>query len=469
MVDGKTLEIARQALRVLNPWWTAGTAPEARAGTYRRRLFGALEAHFSGSSPQATLVVGLRRIGKTTLVKQLLAAHVERLDLPPRNALYLDCQDSMLAGVALSDLYDTYAREQRSNAHPCIVAIDEVQYLENWHLQLRDLVHRTQGAGVHIVATGSNPGELRRASGRELLDRVRLFSLRTMSFGECLELEGRSIPKDAREAPEVFSSYEAYLFRGGFPALWTAALGPHESRSRVREICDRQVVDGDIASRLGVRNPTGFRKLWAHLVTHPGEELSPGTLAQGLSLGSEGIARWLEALLQVELAIEVIPTEKSGAALQGRKRHSRVFPADPAIASAYGVSMEDGPGLETVVLRTLRELSAMVEPRDPAGSFVGFWKSSGGGKSRDIDFRWIAHEIDLPISVKGARSLQNDDVARLASVAETLDAKRALLLYRGESRTHFEKKGVRVTAMPVLDFLLRAERFEGELDALLAD
>jgi len=66
---------------------------------YKRKIYSNLLKH--AKSPMVTVLTGMRRTGKTTLVKQLL------LDLDNKNSLYLDLQRPDNRELFLQKNYDS--------------------------------------------------------------------------------------------------------------------------------------------------------------------------------------------------------------------------------------------------------------------------------------------------------------------------------------------------------------------------
>ena len=307
-----------------------------------------------------------------------------------------------------------------------------------------------------IIATGSGSRELRRASGDVLLDRVRFMQLGPMTFGEWLSM-GRRNPASPLELLD--EDLRRFQVRGGFPGLVNEP-SEHEARARLRRLCEGRVIDGDLAPRLGIRNRVAFGHLWMHFAHNPGAILDWRKLPGEFGVARETFEAWVHALLQAEMIVEVLPSQASGLPLHGRKRYSRVYPVDHALSQAYGVSVDEGPGLEALVLRQLRQF---VERRRVAGlaTNLTFWRDDRLSGPNEIDFRLEGEDVSLLIEVKGTRSPTPAMVRRQAEIAARLDRPRAVLLHRGidRTRTSITTRGTTVSVhlWPVPLFLLKMD------------
>ena len=96
-------------------------------------------------SPQAQVVIGVRRSGKSTLCKQSLVEAGKRF-------AYVDFDDERLMGLATEQLNDVLEVLYKIYGDFKYVFFDEIQNVEGWPL----FVNRLLRNKMHIVLTGSN-------------------------------------------------------------------------------------------------------------------------------------------------------------------------------------------------------------------------------------------------------------------------------------------------------------------------
>src|SRR3989344_9092609 len=90
---------------------------------YQRKVYSELLNH--AQTPLVTVLTGMRRTGKTTLIQQLL------LDLPNQNSLYLDLQRpdnrEMFEQKNYEAVLDALISRGLSKDKPIVIALDEIQ------------------------------------------------------------------------------------------------------------------------------------------------------------------------------------------------------------------------------------------------------------------------------------------------------------------------------------------------------
>lgn len=214
-----------------------------------------------------SIITGVRRCGKSTLMEQRLRTAVDR-------SFYLNLESSSLAGLELSDAprLDRVIAATGAKA----LYLDEVQQLDGWERYVRTKLDE----GFDVVVTGSNASLLARELGTKLTGRHVDSELFPFDYDEYLAFTHSKRGKE---------SVRAYLERGGFPAY----LASHDER--LLETLFEDVLVRDIALRHGVRDVDALRRLAAYLVETVGGRLSASRLRQPLSISSTStILKWCD-------------------------------------------------------------------------------------------------------------------------------------------------------------------------------
>ena len=120
------------------------------------------EAQLPALPGKAHAVIGMRRAGKTTFLRQLLAER--RTGLPPERAIYLSFDDDRLAGMGVEQL--GFLLEEYYRRHPALRGrelvywfLDEIQLVPGWERFVRRML---DGGSVEIILTGSSAALLSR-------------------------------------------------------------------------------------------------------------------------------------------------------------------------------------------------------------------------------------------------------------------------------------------------------------------
>src|SRR3989344_4118978 len=146
---------------------------------YKRKIYQDLLSHTQ--SPLVTVLTGMRRTGKTTLVTQLLE------DIPNRNSLYLDLQRpdnrELFHQKNYDGIYEAFVKRGLSKDQDMVVAIDEIQLAPDSPGVIKYLSDHKK---IKFIVTGSSSYYLKNLFTESLAGRKKVFELFPLDFGEFL-------------------------------------------------------------------------------------------------------------------------------------------------------------------------------------------------------------------------------------------------------------------------------------------
>jgi len=185
-----------------------------------RDIFKELKKHLS--LKQAIILTGLRRTGKTTLVKKLLEMvkstnkiYIDLENLGNRNLFSEENYDNIISGLQSYNL--TFKKK-------AYIAIDEIQFLPKIVSVIKYLYDRYD---IKFILTGSSSYYIKNLFTESLSGRKKIFILNTLSFGEFLRFKGENRIKNTRgilnfnrfNYERLKNFYNEYLHFGGFPEV----------------------------------------------------------------------------------------------------------------------------------------------------------------------------------------------------------------------------------------------------------
>lgn len=188
---------------------------------FPRKIYPFLKKHLS--QKQITVITGIRRSGKTTLLKQLLS----EVDSP--NQLYIDFQRVDNRELFAEKNYDNILHALVSRgldfSRPATIGLDETQLVPEAASALKYLydTHR-----IKFIITGSSSFYLKNLFTESLSGRKKIFELFPLDFGEFLVFKGVPVAGSGRFPPVSFNTheyerlksyYEEYIQFGGFPEV----------------------------------------------------------------------------------------------------------------------------------------------------------------------------------------------------------------------------------------------------------
>ena len=189
----------------------------------------------------ASIITGLRRCGKSTLMRQMAGRYTRK------ECLSLNFEDINLIGFTADDFKRLYAYIQDSGSR--ILFFDEIQIIDGWEL----FVHQLLREDYTVFITGSNASMLSVELGTNLTGRHISTEMFPFSYTEYLTYLKKSPGKKA---------FMQYLADGGMPE-YLASKDKHVLLTMLDDILIR-----DIAIRHGIRNVDPLRKLASYLLTN---------------------------------------------------------------------------------------------------------------------------------------------------------------------------------------------------------
>jgi len=263
--------VDQRFFRIKNPW-REGRVP--RPSTIRRRELDHLDAWLEDD--EVVVISGPRRVGKSTMLLDIVHELLTRHNVPGSNIFLLDldtldCSDVLASPSALIDFIGI-------PDEPVFVLLDEVQRLDSPGLFLKG-VHDL-GLPIKLFVTGSSSLEMRSKVRESLSGRKRQVHLAGLRWSEYLAA-GRQ-------------SWHDYLIFGGYPAV-VLSSDPTERRRLLLEYFT-SYLDRDIESFLRVDRLDVFKELIRMLAYQEGSLVNLNELAGALQVSRDLLRRYLSYL-----------------------------------------------------------------------------------------------------------------------------------------------------------------------------
>lgn len=337
-------------------------------------------------------VTGMRRAGKTTFLRQLLADR--RKTAPAERSLYVSFDDDRLGGVdvkQLSLLLEEYFRRfpELRREETAYWFLDEIQLVPGWERFVRRVIDSEQ---VEIVVSGSSSRMLSREVHTSLRGRGMETVLRPFGFREFLRFRGEEPPSDpARFTSAVRSRVEKrfreYLREGGFPEA--QGLPPAARVPLLQGYVDT-VVFRDVVERWAVTQVAALRWLVRQCLRNPAGAFSVHRFHLDLKAQGHGVAKdQVHAMVGYLVDAFLLSTVPLSTESERRRNSNprKVYPADPGLVEAFDASgrAQAGHALETAVFNELQRRDAEVGyVRTEGGLEVDFHTRSYGGREELI-------------------------------------------------------------------------------------
>lgn len=387
-----------------NPWHRDGQVPAALAPTVERPLAQQLWHRVLRTEPRRfSLVLGARRVGKTTAMYQTVRALLQQ-GIDAERLWWLRLDHPILLRQPLGDLVQLVLAQQ-SHGAPVFLFLDELVYAQDWDLWLKTFYD--EHWPVQVLGTSSATAALR---GRRLESGVGRWTehyLSPYSFAEFLDLLHvrpeltvdttldatlAGLPTRLPDSDSIARRRRRFLVVGGFPELLRAESQADEqvddanrlleSQQTLRADAVERAVYKDIPQSYGVDNPMALERLLYVLAAQVTGIFSPSKAATELGLTQPTVDRYLGYLEQAFLTFQL--PNYSGNENSVQRRGRKIYFVDGAVRNAAlqrGLAPLDDPA----------EMGLLLE-NAVAASLHGLAQHTG---QRLYHWRDGKHEVDL--------------------------------------------------------------------------
>ena len=363
-------------------------------------------------SDRSCLLVGPRRSGKTTLLKQQFP------DLEYRTLDDLDFLDwaeqdpkGFVQGLGQSGI------------------VDEIQRYPRLTLAVK---HAIDTQGAFILMTGSSTLGLLDTAADTLAGRIILQSLPPACWGEELGppthriLQEKAHPLQIKKANRCLQQALAF---GQFPEVLTC--GSDAEKKEVLTRYKNTYFTRDLMQLSNIENLQGLLSIFHNLVHCLGSHLEVSNFAREAGLSHPTAKKYLNALNQAQLTFQ-LPGYQFGPAKKFIKATKTYF-VDNGIITSLNIPVGHGPFLESFVI-------AEIEKRRKLGfiptDLLYYYKSASG---QEIDLLFQVDDMLYAIEIKSTQRPGKKDIVNLKQFEpkQNISLTR-ILFYLGEEYTKWD-------------------------------
>jgi uncharacterized protein len=278
-------------------------------------------------------LVGVRRCGKSTIMKELVRIALTKTS--KKNIFYLNLENPFFNQYKndvsyLQKMYELFL-ESCDRRKRIYVFFDEIQFFSDWQVFIKHLYEKNE---AKIILTGSNS---------------RLLSSELATL-----LSGRTIPLHIYpfSIEEAKSSFDNYLVDGGFPEIVLEKC----DKKQLVDIYYKNILYQDVIPRFGVQNILAIENLSYYLLTNFGKEISYNTLKSLSHLDDKTAKQYISYLQDANLVYAIHNYDFSLKKLIGNKK--KVYLVDNLFATlGFKNSSDYGKLFENYVFMILKRLN----------------------------------------------------------------------------------------------------------------
>jgi len=407
-------------LLAFNRWWDTGKVEEIYLEPYKRPLFYKIEKFLNDR--QIILIYGMRRVGKTVLMYQLIDSLLKG-GVDKKHILYFSFDEKI---TSLEKLFETYCElvlgKDILKEKKIYVFLDEIQKLENWQNQLKlfyDLY-----PNVKFIVSGSATLIISKGAKESLAGRIYEFVLPLLSFSEYLNFLGERIssPKDIfdlSQLREIYLKKErlvplffSYLKSGGFIEI-AKERDEFEIREYSKSILEK-VIFSDIPLSFKIKEPQILRAIIELISSSPGFLLDYSKLAKIFSKDQRVISNYV-FYLKYSLLVKLL-YNFSGSKFASKRKLKKVYlTSSNFIFQFFPEKISDS-----------EFLGKMIE-----NLIVAFSKSEFFWRERQNEVDLVLKD-KIPLEVKYKERIERGDLKGIFKFSQKFNSQKSIILTKEE-------------------------------------
>ena len=276
------------------------------------------------NTPFVKIITGIRRCGKSTILKMIQKKLLERNILPEQILFYRFDSLELEHIKTASDMYHEIKAHLFPSAKTYLL-LDEVQEVDNWEKAVNSLM---ADFNVDIFVTGSNSRMLSSEISTYLTGRYVSFKIFPLTFSEYLNFR-----RTYSQPEDIKSEFARFIRYGGFPAIHIHDFSMDEAYTIVRDIYNSTIFT-DIVRRNQIRKIDLLERVVKYILDNIGQTFSATTISkyiksQSRSLDTETIYSYLDKLEKAFIIYRCTRFDIKGKAFL--KTQEKFYIADSAL------------------------------------------------------------------------------------------------------------------------------------------
>ena len=388
--------------------------------------------------PHVISIVGVRRAGKSTLIKQAINFLIQTKEIPPKNILFLNLETPQFSRYRtdvtyLERVYEDYLK-LASPEDTVFCFLDEVQFFTEWQVFVKSHYEEKK---IKFIVTGSNSRLLSSEFITLLSGRTLPLEVFPFSFGEFLTAKGLTVTDEVsllKKRHRVRHLMDEYLHFGGFPE--PSFVSEQATKKEILVMYARNILYRDIAPRFTVKKPLELENLFFYLMSNISSLYTYNKLSKLVEISDKTIKDYLSYFTDAYLLFTIDLFNFS--VKRQIKSPKKVYAIDTGMARASSFSFSEDAGhyLENLVFIELKR----------KGREIYYYKTAN---NLEVDFA-CKEGNRLTGLIQVSKEMQTDKVrkreirALIKAMDETGLSQATIVTYEDEEIIRAEGKTVNV-------------------------
>lgn len=243
---------------------------------------------------QIITITGIRRCGKSTLVKQAINYLIES-GVEAKNIFFINLEHPQFLEhrhnpAFLETIYEAYLKLMNPKGKVYCL-FDEIQYFENWQVYIKS---KYESSDIKYIITGSNSSMLSNELNTLLSGRSLNIHLDTFSFSEFLAYKIIDYSDEfnrVKNRIDIARAKDEYLEWGGFYEVFE--IEDEMIKKEILISYAKNIIYQDIIPRYSIRNSEIVERLFFYLLNSVTGVLNYTTLSKTFNISDKTIKEYI--------------------------------------------------------------------------------------------------------------------------------------------------------------------------------
>ncbi len=321
-----------------NPWWEGKFENDLIS---RPQELGRLTKTLGNK--QIIFLTGLRRIGKTSILKLLIEHLISNQGVDPTRILYISLDDYSLLKKSILNIVEGFRKiHEISFTEKVYLFLDEITYKEDFEIQLKNLydLHNCK------IFASSSSASLMYQSKWLLTGRNLTFEVLPLDFDEFLSFKKIALSKTDNHLFEKY--FDKYLETGGIPEYVL-----HGDPAYLNELVN-DIILKDISAVNNIRHPRVLKDFFLLLMERAGKQMSINKVSSILGVSVDTTARYFELFVKAYL---IYPVTRHGKTNERLLAPKKIYAPDTGIKTLLTGFRDKGSLFENYIFLRLKQYS----------------------------------------------------------------------------------------------------------------
>lgn len=319
-----------------NPWWEEDYV---FSGVSREIYLNQLSQYLNNKD--ILFLTGLRRVGKTSILKNFISELIQRKGVDPKEIFYISLDLYALDDYSIAEIVNEYRKIQKlPSSQKIYLFLDEVTSKKNYQQELKNFYDLEN---IKIFVSSSS-ASLLKDKNAYLTGRQRIMEVMPLTFNEYLQFKEISIKKSDAHLYESY--FEEYMQDGGMPEYVLTG-----DVTYLQNLIDN-IISKDIIAHYNIRNNQVVKDFYKLLMERSGKQLTFNKIANILEISVDSARRYFYYFEETYLIYSV---EKYGKLNERLKSAKKIYASDVGLRNVITGYRDKGAIFENLIYLQIKE------------------------------------------------------------------------------------------------------------------